>query len=126
MDEDDATFTKGEDTSAQGSVQPRQDAIFIVGFFNNHLWTYLNFLSSINGLNFSKLIHSFVFVWSTGVSLEILFSCCPNCFKVYFLLRWTTRVFAAVCLKKIIADCCEGDRAHFDLSLAREVRYLKF
>jgi len=30
-------------------------------------------------------------------------------------------VFAAVCLKKIISDCCSGDRAHFDLSLAREV-----
>ncbi|XP_023347268.1 HEAT repeat-containing protein 5B [Eurytemora carolleeae] len=58
VDEDDATFTKGEDTSAQGSVQP----------------------------------------------------------------RWTTRVFAAVCLKKIISDCCSGDRAHFDLSLAREMR----
>jgi len=37
--------------------------------------------------------------------------------------RWTTRVFAAVCLRKIISDCCEGDRAHFDLCLAREVRF---
>jgi len=35
--------------------------------------------------------------------------------------RWTTRVFAAICLRKIISDCCEGDRAHFDLSLAKEV-----
>ena len=35
--------------------------------------------------------------------------------------RWTTRVFAGVCLRKIISECCEGDRAHFDLCLAREV-----
>ena len=35
--------------------------------------------------------------------------------------RWTTRVFAAVCLRKIISECCDGDRAHFDLSLAKEV-----
>jgi hypothetical protein len=35
--------------------------------------------------------------------------------------RWTTRVFAAVCLRKIIQECCEGDRAHFDLCLAKEV-----
>ena len=35
--------------------------------------------------------------------------------------RWSTRVFAAVCLRRIITDCCDGDRAHFDLSLAREV-----
>jgi len=35
--------------------------------------------------------------------------------------RWTTRVFAVVLLRKIIAECCQGDRAHFDLSLAKEV-----
>ena len=35
--------------------------------------------------------------------------------------RWTTRVFAGVCLRKIISECCDGDRAHFDLCLAREV-----
>ena len=35
--------------------------------------------------------------------------------------RWTTRVFAAICLRKIISECCDGDRAHFDLGLAREV-----
>lgn len=35
--------------------------------------------------------------------------------------RWTTRVFAAQCLRRIILDCCDGDRAHFDLGLAREV-----
>merc|ERR1719339_560613 len=35
--------------------------------------------------------------------------------------RWGTRVFAAVCLRKIIQECCEGDRAHFDLGLAKEV-----
>jgi len=34
---------------------------------------------------------------------------------------WTTRVFAASCLRRIISECCDGDRAHFDLSLAREV-----
>ena len=34
---------------------------------------------------------------------------------------WTTRVFAATCLRRIISECCDGDRAHFDLSLAREV-----
>jgi len=37
--------------------------------------------------------------------------------------RWTTRVFAAICLRKMISDCCEGDRAHFDLSLAKEVGF---
>ena len=56
-DEDDATFTKGEDTSGPGSIQP----------------------------------------------------------------RWSTQVFSALCLRKIISECCEGDRAHFDLSLAKEV-----
>ena len=30
-------------------------------------------------------------------------------------------MFAAVCLRKIISECCDGDRAHFDLGLAREV-----
>ena len=35
--------------------------------------------------------------------------------------RWKTRVFAATCLRKILEDCCQGNRAHFDLSLAREI-----
>ena len=36
--------------------------------------------------------------------------------------RWKTRVFAATCLRKILEDCCQGNRAHFDLSLAREIQ----
>ena len=36
--------------------------------------------------------------------------------------RWRTRVFAAICLRRIIEDCCQGNRAHFDLSLAREIQ----
>ena len=36
--------------------------------------------------------------------------------------RWRTRVFAAVCLRRIMEDCCQGNRAHFDLSLAREIQ----
>lgn len=36
--------------------------------------------------------------------------------------RWKTRVFAATCLRKIIEDCCQGNRAHFDLGLAREMQ----
>lgn len=36
--------------------------------------------------------------------------------------RWKTRVFAAVCLRRIIEDCCQGNRAHFDLGLAREIQ----
>ena len=40
--------------------------------------------------------------------------------------RWSTRVFAASCLRKIISECCDGDRAHFDLGLAREVRSKNF
>ena len=28
-------------------------------------------------------------------------------------------MFAASCLRRIIAECCQGDRAHFDLSLAK-------
>ena len=35
--------------------------------------------------------------------------------------RWTTRVFAVVLLRKVISECCQGDRAHFDLGLAKEV-----
>ncbi len=36
--------------------------------------------------------------------------------------RWKTRVFAAVCLRRIIEDCCQGNRAHYDLGLAREMQ----
>ena len=36
--------------------------------------------------------------------------------------RWKTRVFASICLRRIIEDCCQGDRAHFDLGLAREIQ----
>ena len=36
--------------------------------------------------------------------------------------RWRTRVFAAVCLRRIMEDCCQGNRAHFDLNLAREIQ----
>ena len=36
--------------------------------------------------------------------------------------RWTTRVFAAQCLRKIIQECCQGNRAHYDLTLAREIQ----
>eukprot|EP00095_Tigriopus_kingsejongensis_P009914 maker-scaffold1364_size45483-snap-gene-0.13 protein:Tk09914 transcript:maker-scaffold1364_size45483-snap-gene-0.13-mRNA-1 annotation:"heat repeat-containing protein 5b" len=36
--------------------------------------------------------------------------------------RWPTRVFAAECLRKIIEDCCQGNRAHFDLILAKEMQ----
>ncbi|XP_076062392.1 HEAT repeat-containing protein 5B isoform X2 [Oratosquilla oratoria] len=38
--------------------------------------------------------------------------------------RWTTRVFAAQCVAKIIQEC-EGNRAHFDLALAREIQTTK-
>ncbi|QQP56837.1 Uncharacterized protein FKW44_001638, partial [Caligus rogercresseyi] len=34
--------------------------------------------------------------------------------------RWPTRVFAATCLRRIISECCQGDRAHYDLGLARK------
>ncbi len=36
--------------------------------------------------------------------------------------RWPTRVFAAKCLRRIIDDCCQGNRAHYDLCLAREMQ----
>ena len=36
--------------------------------------------------------------------------------------RWSTRVFAAICLRKIIENCCKGNRAHYDLELAREIQ----
>ena len=37
--------------------------------------------------------------------------------------RWPTRVFAAECLRKIIDECCHGgNRAHYDLSLAKEMQ----
>ena len=35
--------------------------------------------------------------------------------------RWNTQVFATQCLNKIISQCCQGHRAHFDLALAKEV-----
>ena len=35
--------------------------------------------------------------------------------------RWGTQVFATLCLNKIISQCCQGHRAHFDLALAKEV-----
>jgi len=35
--------------------------------------------------------------------------------------RWATQVFATQCLNKIISQCCQGHRAHFDLALAKEV-----
>lgn len=38
--------------------------------------------------------------------------------------RWTTRVFAAQCIAKIIQEC-ENNRAHFDLALAREMQATK-
>ncbi|KAK7086919.1 HEAT repeat-containing protein 5B [Halocaridina rubra] len=38
--------------------------------------------------------------------------------------RWTTRVFAAQCIAKIIQEC-ENNRAHFDLALAREMQTTK-
>ena len=36
--------------------------------------------------------------------------------------RWCSRVFAAICLRKIIENCCKGNRAHYDLELAREIQ----
>ena len=36
--------------------------------------------------------------------------------------RWPTRVFAAECLRKIIEECCAGNRAHYDLGLAKEMQ----
>eukprot|EP00096_Caligus_rogercresseyi_P009555 TRINITY_DN3256_c0_g1_i1.p1 TRINITY_DN3256_c0_g1~~TRINITY_DN3256_c0_g1_i1.p1 ORF type:complete len:883 (-),score=292.20 TRINITY_DN3256_c0_g1_i1:267-2915(-) len=40
--------------------------------------------------------------------------------------RWPTRVFAATCLRRIISECCQGDRAHYDLGLAREMQLSQF
>ncbi|CAB4070108.1 HEAT repeat-containing protein 5B [Lepeophtheirus salmonis] len=40
--------------------------------------------------------------------------------------RWPTRVFAAMCLRKIISECCQGDRAHYDLGLAKEMQLSQF
>lgn len=34
--------------------------------------------------------------------------------------RWPTRVFAAECVRKLIIVCANGDKAHFDLTLAKE------
>ena len=35
--------------------------------------------------------------------------------------RWPTRVFASKCVQKIM-NVCEQERAHFDLSLARQLK----
>lgn len=35
--------------------------------------------------------------------------------------RWPTRVFATECVRRVMA-VCETKRAHFDLTLARELR----
>ena len=42
--------------------------------------------------------------------------------SLMILPRWSTRVFAAICLRKIIENCCKGNRAHYDLELAREIQ----
>lgn len=36
--------------------------------------------------------------------------------------RWPTRVFAAQCIRKIIAACDNDIPAHFDLALAKEMQ----
>ena len=39
--------------------------------------------------------------------------------------RWPTRVFAAECVRKIIATCENGNAAHFDLLMAKEMQITK-
>lgn len=39
--------------------------------------------------------------------------------------RWPTRVFAAQCVRRIIAACVNDKPAHFDLALAKEVQATK-
>lgn len=39
--------------------------------------------------------------------------------------RWPTRVFAAECVRKIIAACESGNNAHFDLVQAKEMQLSK-
>lgn len=36
--------------------------------------------------------------------------------------RWSTRVFAAECVCKIITQCENADSAHFDIALAQEMK----
>lgn len=37
-------------------------------------------------------------------------------------LRWSTRVFSMECVCRIIAQCENGDPAHFNMALAQEQR----
>ncbi|XP_011297784.1 HEAT repeat-containing protein 5B isoform X2 [Fopius arisanus] len=39
--------------------------------------------------------------------------------------RWPTRVFAAQCIRRIIATCMNNKQAHFDLSIAKELQQIK-
>ncbi|XP_066585201.1 HEAT repeat-containing protein 5B isoform X2 [Prorops nasuta] len=39
--------------------------------------------------------------------------------------RWPTRVFAAQCVRRIVATCVHDKQAHFDLSLAKEMQLTK-
>ncbi|KAK0176436.1 hypothetical protein PV328_000569 [Microctonus aethiopoides] len=39
--------------------------------------------------------------------------------------RWPTRVFAAQCIRRIIATCTNNKPAHFDLSAAKELQQVK-
>lgn len=39
--------------------------------------------------------------------------------------RWPTRVFAAQCVRKIVAACVNNKHAHFDLALAKEMQMSK-
>lgn len=39
--------------------------------------------------------------------------------------RWPTRVFAAQCVRRIVAACVNNKQAHFDLALAKEMQLSK-
>lgn len=39
--------------------------------------------------------------------------------------RWPTRVFAAQCVRRIVAVCISNKQAHFDLALAKEMQLSK-
>lgn len=39
--------------------------------------------------------------------------------------RWPTRVFAAECVRRLIAACQGDEPAHFDLALAKEMQFSK-
>lgn len=39
--------------------------------------------------------------------------------------RWPTRVFAAQCVRRIIAACANDKQAHFDLTMAKEIQNTK-